>query len=215
MKNLITRSRLNLLFSSIVLLAGLLHLGKVRAEDIAPDALVKNVTNEVLTIVRNDPDIKNGNTKKAIELVDAKVLPHFNFSHMTSLAVGKDWNKATPAQKQTLTGEFRTLLVRTYSNALTSYRNQTINFKPFSLAAGATEAVVKTEVRQPGGSPIGINYWLEKTDSGWKVYDIAVDGISLITNYRDEFGQTVRSGGIDGLIASLVAKNKAPLPAKK
>lgn len=174
-----------------------------------PDQLVQQVTEEVLEIVRKDKDIQNGNTQKVIDLVERKVLPNFNFSRMTALALGKDWRKATPAQQTQLTNEFRTLLVRTYSNALTSYRNQKVVYKPFKMNAGDSEVLVRTEIAQPGAKPIQLDYSLEKQDSGWKVFDVVVAGISLVTNYRDQFSQEVRSGGIDGLIASIAAKNKS------
>ncbi|HZX33276.1 MAG TPA: ABC transporter substrate-binding protein [Rhodocyclaceae bacterium] len=175
----------------------------------APDALVKRVSEEVLDIVRKDKDVQNGNTKKILELVDAKVLPYFNFQHMTALAVGKDWRKASPQQQQQLMHEFKTLLVRTYSNALTSYRDQTIRYKPFKMNPGDAEAMVRTEVVQPGGKPTQVDYTLEKLDNGWKVYDVAVAGISLVTNYRETFAQEVRNGGIEGLIQSISNKNKS------
>ena len=175
----------------------------------APDALVKQVTEEVLEIVRKDKEIQNGDTSRVLELVDAKVLPNFNFPHMTALAVGKDWRKATPAQQKRLTGEFQELLVRTYSNALTSYKNQRVVYKPFRMNAGDTDVLVRTEVDEPGRKPVQLDYSLEKLDAGWKVYDVTVAGISLVTNYRDQFAQEVRSGGIDGLIQSLVTKNKS------
>ena len=175
----------------------------------APDVLVHRVTEEVLEIVRKDKEIQNGNTQKAIELVDAKVLPHFNFARMTALAVGKDWRKASPQQQQQLTQEFKTLLVRTYSNALTGYKNQKMVYKPFKMNPGDSDALVRTEVVQPGSKPVQIDYSLEKQDAGWKVYDVVVAGISLVTNYRDQFGQEVRNGGVDGLIAAIAGKNKS------
>lgn len=175
----------------------------------APDVLIQHVTEDVLEIVRKDKDIQNGNANKAIELVDKKVLPHFNFQHMTALAVGKEWRKATPQQQQQLTAEFKTLLVRTYSNALTSYKNQKVVYKPFKMNPGDADVLVRTEVLQPGSKPVQLDYSLEKLDAGWKVYDVVVAGISLVTNYRDQFGQEIRNGGIDGLIASVAAKNKS------
>jgi phospholipid transport system substrate-binding protein len=175
----------------------------------APDVLVQRVTEEVLEIIRHDKDIQNGSTNKVIDLVDKKVLPHFNFQHMTALALGKDWRKATPQQQQQLTAEFKTLLVRTYSNALTSYKNQKVVYKQFKMAPTDTDVLVRTEIHQPGNKPVQLDYSLEKLDSGWKVYDVVVAGISLVTNYRDQFGQEVRNGGIDGLIASIAAKNKS------
>ena len=177
----------------------------------APDVLVRRVTEEVLEIVRKDRDIQNGSTQKAVELVDQKVLPHFDFRHMTALAVGKDWKKASPGQQEQMTAEFRTLLERTYSNALTSYKNQKIVYKPSKMNPGDSEVLVRTEVIQPGSKPVQIDYNLEKSDAGWKVFDVVVAGISLVTNYRDQFAQEVRSGGIDGLIAAIAAKNKSLL----
>ncbi len=174
----------------------------------APDVLVQRVTDEVLEIVRKDKDIQNGNTQKVIDLVDKKVLPHFNFTHMTMLALGKDWRKANPQQQQQLTSEFKTLLVRTYSNALSSYRDQKIVYKPIKMSAGDTDVLMRTEIIQPGSKPVQLDYSLEKLDSGWKVYDVVVAGISLVSNYREQFGQEVRNNGIDGLIASIAAKNK-------
>jgi len=194
------------LFSALAALV--LGCGTAFANMEAPDALVKRVTDDVLTIVRTDQDIQNGNTSKAIALVEAKVLPYFNFHRMTALAVGKDWRQASPEQKKRLAGEFRTLLVRTYSNALTSYRNQTVVYKPLRMQAGDTDVLVRTEIRQPGQQAVQLDYGLEKDDSSWKVYDVVVAGISLVTNYRESFAQEVRNGGIDGLIAAIAAKNK-------
>lgn len=192
------------------LLAGMFLLASnVFAADEAPDVLVKRVTEEVLNIVRNDKDIQAGNSKKVIQLVEVKVLPHFNFLRMTSLAVGKDWNKASPEQKKRLAKEFETLLVRTYSNALTAYKNQTIIYKPLRMQPGDTDVLVRTEIRQPGQQAVQLDYGVEKQDNGaWKVYDVVVAGISLVTNYRETFAQEVRNGGIDGLIATLADKNK-------
>jgi len=174
-----------------------------------PDVLIQQVTEDVLDIIRKDKDIQSGNTQKVIDLVDKKVLPHFNFQHMTALAVGKDWRKASQPQQQQLTHEFKTLLVRTYSNALTGYKNQKVVYKPFKMNAGETDVLVRTEVLQPGSKPVQLDYSLEKIEAAWKVYDVTIAGISLVTNYRDQFGQEVRNGGIDGLIATLVNKNKS------
>lgn len=181
----------------------------------APDVLVQRVTEEVLDIVRKDKDIQNGHTQKVMELVDKKVLPNFNFTRMTALALGKEWRKASPQQQQQLTAEFRTLLVRTYSNALTSYKNQKIIYKPFKMAPADVDVLVRTEVQQPGSKPVQLDYSLEKVDGSWKVYDVVVAGISLVTNYRDQFNQEVRNGGIDGLIAAIAAKNKSLESAAK
>ncbi len=190
--------------------SGLLISSTVLAQEVAPDALVKTTTEEVLEIVRKDKDIQSGNTKKAIDLVEAKVLPNFNFTRMTQLAMARDWRQASPAQQKALTDEFHTLLVRTYAKALTEYKNQTVHYKPFTLKAGETDVRVRTEIRQSGaGKNIELDYWLEKSPTGWKVYDIEVGGISIVTNYRESFAAEVRNNGIDGLIKSLQAKNKS------
>jgi phospholipid transport system substrate-binding protein len=185
------------------------------AQDAGPDALVKKVTEDVLTVVRQDKDIQSGNTKKAIALVETKVLPHFNFQHMTALAMGRDWSKATPEQKVRLAEEFKTLLVRTYSNSLTSYKNQTVVYKPSKMQGGDTDVVIKTEILQPGNKPVQLDYALEKLGDGWKVYDVIVAGISLVTNYRDTFAQEVRANGVDGLIKMLSSKNTQLEAGKK
>ncbi|MBL8502863.1 MAG: ABC transporter substrate-binding protein [Rhodocyclaceae bacterium] len=182
----------------------------VQAQETAPDVLVKNVTNEVLDIIRKDKDIKAGSTKRAIELVDHKVLPHFNFSRMTALAVGRDWRQATPEQQKALTEAFKELLVRTYSNALIAYKNETVDYRPFKMQAGETDVTVRTQIHQPGAKqPITLDYSLEKTAKGWKVYDVVVAGVSLVTNYRSTFATEIRNGGIDGLVKTLQAKNKS------
>ncbi len=185
------------------------------AQEDSPDAMIKSVTEEVLSIVRQDKDIQSGNTQKAINLVETKVLPHFNFQRMTSLAVGRDWNKANAEQKKRLTEEFKTLLVRTYSNALTGYRNQTVRYRPTRMQAGDTEVVVKSEILQPGNKPIQLQYSVEKQNEGWKVYDVVVAGVSLVSNYRSTFNQEVSANGIDGLIKMLVDKNQQNNPNKQ
>lgn len=194
--------------SFFVFLGALLIATSSWSQETAPDVLIKNVTNEVLDIVRKDKEIQSGNTRKAVELVEAKVLPYFNFTRMTQSAMGKEWRTATPAQQKVLTEEFRTLLVRTYSKALTEYKNQSIDVKPMS-AEDKKDDRVRTEIKQPGGQPIPLNYFVEKGNPGWKVIDIQVSGVSLITNYRDQFVSTVRNDGVDGLIKALQTKNKS------
>lgn len=175
-----------------------------------PDQLVKSVTDEVLTIVRNDKEIQSGNARKAVALVEAKVLPHFNFLRMTQLAVGREWRNISPEQQKTLSEEFKTLLVRTYSKALTEYRNQAIEYKPFSLKPGETEVKVRTLVKQQNSAkPIELDYSLEQNAGTWKVYDIEVAGVSLVTNYRDSFASEIRNNGVDGLIKILQSKNNS------
>jgi len=185
------------------------------AQEVAPDALVRSVSQEVLDIMRKDKDIQSGNTKKTMDLVETKVLPHFDFAHMTALAMGPNWRRATADQQKVLTDQFRTLLVRTYSTALSSYKNHTIDFKPLRAQPGDTEVVVKSEVKQPGQQAVTIDYSMEKTATSWKVYDVAIGGVSLVTTYRDTFTNEVRQGGIDGLIRSLSDKNRQLETAEK
>ncbi|HPP47206.1 MAG TPA: ABC transporter substrate-binding protein [Accumulibacter sp.] len=201
--------------SLLALFFGFLFMANaVLAQDRGPDALVRQITEDVLAIVRQDRDIQSGNTRKAIELVENKVLPSFNFQRMTSLAVGREWNKANAEQKKRLADEFKTLLVRTYSNALTSYKNQTVSYKPTRFQPSDSDVVVKTEIIQPGNRPVQLDYTLEKQADSWKVYDVSVAGVSLVTNYRETFSQEARANGIDGLIQMLVNRNKQ-LEAKK
>ena len=178
------------------------------AEIIEPDVLIKDTVREVLSVVKQDKEIQAGNQKRILELVDAKVLPHFNFTHMTQLAVGKHWRTATAEQKQALTTEFRNLLVRTYTKAFTLYRDQTVDIKPFKMPSGATEVTIKTVIIKRGEQNIPVDYDMEKTEAGWKVYDLLVEGVSLVTNYRSTFSDHIRDAGIDGLIKTLVEKNR-------
>lgn len=191
----------------VVLCCGLLPLS-AQANPLPPDVLVREVTNDVLNIVRQDKAIQSGDTQRVIALVDEKVLPHFDFRRMTMLAVGRDWRNATPAEQERLIAAFRTLLVRTYSNALTQYRDQTIDFKPLRAAITDTTVQVRTEVQQSGAQPVTIDYVLEKAPDGWKVFDVIVAGVSLVTNYRGSFADEIRKGGVAGLIQSLESKNR-------
>jgi phospholipid transport system substrate-binding protein len=178
------------------------------AQETAPDALVKGVTQDVIAVIKQDQDIQAGNQKKTVALVEEKVLPHFNFTRMTALAVGQSWRKATPEQQQALVEQFRTLLVRTYSSALSSYRNQVIDFKPLRAQPSDSDVLVRSEVKQTGGEAVTIDYSMEKTAGGWKVYDVVVGGVSLVTTYRDTFNSEIRNTGVDGLIKALADKNR-------
>ena len=178
----------------------------------APDALVKRVSQEVVQIIKSDPLVQAGNEARIREVLESKLGPHFDFARMTSLAMGRNWNSASPEQQKRLTDEFKTLLVRTYSGALTQYRNETIDTKPLRVNAGETEVTVRTVVIRSTGSPVQIDYSMAQTPTGWKAYDVIVGGVSLVTNYRDEFGAQIKSGGIDGLIKTLADKNKGPAP---
>jgi phospholipid transport system substrate-binding protein len=175
------------------------------AQNIAPDALVKSVTLEVVDVIRKNSDAHD--PAKIARLIEAKVLPHFDFAHMTRLAMGRNWRLASPKQQQALIAEFKTLLVHTYSVSLTAYRNQKIEFEPLRAAPGDTDVTVRSVVKQPGTSPIPIYYEMEKEPAGWKVYDVTIDGISLVITYRDTFMRQVREQGVDGLIKALAAKN--------
>jgi len=181
--------------------------GVARAETVAPDELIKVTAQDVLAIVKQDKDIQAGNQKKILDLVDAKVLPHFDFTRMTRLAVGKHWRTASNEQKQALVTEFRNMLVRTYTKAFTVYRDQTIEVKPFKMAADATEATVKTTINKPGAPPIPVDYEMEKTSEGWKAFDVSIEGVSMVNSYRGTFGTEIEQNGIDGLIKMLSDKN--------
>ena len=201
MKNLL--SLLLVAFSSVGL-----------AQDVAPDVLVKGITTEVIDIIKQDKDIQAGNPRKIADLVEKRILPHFSFARMTRIAVAVNWRRATPEQQKALNEEFKTLLVRTYSNALSLYRDQVIEFKPLRMRPGDDEVTVKSEIRQRGAQPVTLDYEMEKTPTGWKVFDVKVSGVSLITNYREDFAAQVRESGIDGLIKVLVSKNRGARPEK-
>ena len=196
---------------SVVLLGAMLAAPVLaQAPDLAPDALARKVTDEVITVLRADKEIQAGNSKKILDLVEAKILPHFNFARMTRLAVGAPWRQASGAQQQSLVNEFRALLVNTYTTAFTQYRDQVIEYRPLKMAPADTEVVVRSLIKQKtGADPIDISYSMEKTESGWKVYDVVIAGVSLVQNYRSSFGTEIQKGGIDGLIATLASKNKS------
>jgi len=174
----------------------------------APDALVKRTSGEVLQVVRTDPKVAAGDKQRIREVIETMLLPNFDFDKMTALAMGRNWNKATPEQQKSLVEQFRTLLVRTYSGALSQYKDQSIDFKPMRADPAATEVVVRSEVVRPGQAAVQIDYGMTKTAAGWKAYDVIVGGVSLVTNYRDEFNEQIKSGGVDGLIKTLSDKNK-------
>jgi phospholipid transport system substrate-binding protein len=193
--------------------AALVMAGGARAqapsEIQAPDLLVKAVTLEVVDIIQKDKDIQKGDRKKVIALIEAKVLPHFNFPAMTSNAVGRNWDKASAEQKARLIDEFKTLLVRTYSSALASYSSQKFDFRPLRAKPTDTDVTVYVRIMQSGSEPVTIDYDMEKRPGGWKVWDVRVGGISLVANYRTEFDNLIREGGVEGLIKALYAKNSS------
>ena len=173
-----------------------------------PDALARSVTDEVLAVLRADKDIQAGNRKKVVDLVETKVLPHFNFVRMTQLAVGRHWREASPEQRKLLVNEFRTLLVQTYAATLTAYRDQAIEYRPLRIQPEDTDVVVRSLINQPGGKPVTVDYRMQKGDNGWKVYDVVVGDLSLVQSYRGSFNTEVQKGGIDGLVKALTEKNK-------
>ncbi|WP_235272751.1 MlaC/ttg2D family ABC transporter substrate-binding protein [Methylotenera versatilis] len=173
-----------------------------------PDELVKRTAEDVLAVVKNDKDIQAGDQQKIFALAEEKILPNFNFDRVSRLVLGKNWTKATTDQKSAFQAEFRTLLLRTYATALSKYKNQVIEYKPLRLENGANSATVKTIILQPGGQPIAVDYALEKQADVWKVYDIVIEGVSLVTNYRGQFTQEIRQNGLDSLIKKLADKNK-------
>jgi len=180
----------------------------VTAQELAPDLLVKTITQDVIAVIKQDKDIQSGNTRKIADLVETRILPHFNFARMTQLAMAVNWRRASPEQQKQLVQEFKTLLVRTYSTALSSYRDQVIEFRPLRARPEDTEITVRSEVKQKGAQSVTIDYDMEKTASGWKVFDVKVGGVSLITTYKEDFSSQVREAGIDGLIKLLSVKNR-------
>ena len=182
--------------------------GTVAIASETPDALVKRTAEDVLSVVKTDKDIQAGDQEKLFALAEEKILPNFNFDKVSRLVLGKNWTKATPDQKTAFQGEFKTLLIRTYATALSKYKNQSIEYAPLKMAESATTAQVKTNIVQQGGQPIAVNYTLEKQADSWKVYDIVIEGVSLVTNYRSQFAQEIRQNGLDSLIKKLADKNK-------
>lgn len=183
----------------------------------APDALARSVTDEVLAALVNDKDIQAGNQKKARELIENKIAPHFDFAGMAQLALGKNWSAANAEQRKALIAEFRALLVQTYTASLMLYKDQKIEYRPLKLGAGDTDVLVRSLVRQSsGGEPVQVDYGMEKTDSGWKVYNVKIGGISLVESYRSTFNTEIQKNGIDGLVKTLRDKNRSLMaqPAK-
>jgi phospholipid transport system substrate-binding protein len=197
-----------IIFKSAFVLISALSAPFTLAQELAPDVMLRAVTMEVIAIIRQDKDIQAGNPTKVADLVESRILPHFDFTHMTQLAAARSWPLASSEQQKALTAAFKTLLVRTYSTALSNYRDQVIEFKPLRAAAGDTDVTVKSLVKQPGTAPLTMDYEMEKVAAEWKVYDIKIDGVSLVTTYRETFAGIVRDGGVDSLIKSLSDKNR-------
>ena len=187
----------------------LLAMSATVSAGLPPDQLIRTTSEQVLSIVRADPDIAAGNTSKVIDIVEAKVLAHFDFERMTRLAVGKNWRNASAPQRQSLTSAFRTLLVRTYAVALAQFRDREVDYQPLETVPSGRDVVVHTTVDTPQGKPIKMDYRMGAVGEEWKVYDVLVDGVSLVINYRSMFDSTVEQNGIDGLVSLLEEKNSA------
>jgi len=189
-----------------LLFALLLPAVAAAAQELAPDALVRQVTADVLESIQGDAALQAGDRKKAIALAEQKVLPHIDFTEATRLALGSWWKTATPAQRERLSTEFRGLLVRTYANAIGGYKGQTMRVLPLRMEAGADDVVVRNPFLRPGAPPLRVDYAMYKTPAGWKIYDIVAEGVSLVLTYRTEFDQVVRQSGIDSLIQRIAEK---------
>lgn len=190
---------------SVCLVAG---SGAAVAE-VSADELVKQTAEDVLSTIKSDKDIQAGNQQKIFALAEEKILPNFDFDRVCRMVLGKNWKSASPEQQAAFQKEFRSLLLRTYATALGKYKNQVIEYKPLRAEPGAKNVSVKTQILQPGGQPIAVDYSLVKGDSGWKVYDIVIESVSLVTNYRSQFSNEIRTNGLDSLNKKLAEKNKA------
>lgn len=190
------------------LVVSLTSISMVSAET-GPDALVKQTAEEVLTIIKNDKEIQAGNQQKLFAVAQEKILPNFDFDRVCRMVLGKNWKIATPDQQAAFQKEFRSLLLRTYATALSKYKNQVIEYKPMRAVTSSNNVSVKTQIVQAGGQPIEVDYTLFKGDSGWKVYDIVIENVSLVTNYRSQFSNEIRQNGLDSLIKKLADKNKS------
>jgi len=189
------------------LIAGLALAFTVQAQEIAPDQLVQKITDEVLAAIKSDKQLAAGDKQKALKLAEEKVLPYIDFEQATRLAVGRAWSEASPEQKKRLVGEFRNMLVRTYSNAIEAYQGQTLKVLPARGKQDPEDTTVRTQFIRAGGQPLPIEFHMRQTDKGWKVYDIVVEGVSLVMTYRSEFDAVVKQEGLDGLIKRLAQKN--------
>jgi phospholipid transport system substrate-binding protein len=177
------------------------------AQELGPEELVKKVTADVMAAIKSDKQLAAGDKQKALKLVEEKVLPHVDFEEATRLAVGRGWKQASPEQQKKLVAEFKNMLIRTYSNAISAYEGQEMKVQPSRVKPGDTDATVRNQFIRPGGKPVLVDYSMRKTDKGWKIYDIVVEGVSLVLTYRSEFDAVVKQEGIDGLIKRLSSKN--------
>ena len=192
------------------LLFGLSFAGSALAQEQSPEALVKKMTDDVMNAVKSDKQLAAGDKQKALKLAEEKILPHVDFGEATRLAVGRAWNDASAEQRKRLVAEFRSMLVRTYSNAIGAYEGQTMRVLPVRMKPEDTEVTVRNQFLRAGGKPVAIDYQMLKTGNGWKIYDISVEGVSLVLTYRSEFDTIVKQQGIDGLIKRLAERNTPP-----
>jgi phospholipid transport system substrate-binding protein len=179
---------------------------QAQTSQLSPEELVKQVTSDVLGTIQSDKKLQAGDKQKALQLAEEKVLPHIDFKEAVHLAMGRSWSQASPEQREQLTKAFRTMLVRIYSNAIERYQGQTMKVMPVRMQPGATEVVVRNQYLSPGQPPTPVEYSMHKTPEGWKIYDIAVEGVSLVLTYRAEFENITRTSGIDGLIKRMQQK---------
>lgn len=194
---------------TLAMLCLLLAAPAVHAQDIGPDQLVRTTTDKIIEIVKSDKAIQSGDIKRILEVAETHASPHFDFVRMTRLAMGANWKQANPSQQEELVRQFRTLLLRTYAVALKEYRSQTIDVRPLKIPAGSTDVQVKTVVNQPGAQAIPIDYDMERTPQGWKVYDVTIGGVSLVVNFRSSFDAEIRKSGVDGLVKSISERNRS------
>lgn len=199
---------LKLVMNATFIASMFMSVGIAQAE-ISADELVKRTADDVLNTIKSDKDIQAGNQQKIFALAEEKIMPNFDFERVCRMVLGKNWRSATPEQQAAFQKEFRTLLLRTYATALGKYKDQVIEYKPMRAEAGAKNVSVKTQILQPGGQPISVDYSLVKAENGWKVYDIVIESVSLVTNYRSQFSSEIRQNGLDSLNKKLADKNKA------
>jgi phospholipid transport system substrate-binding protein len=185
------------------------------AQELGPEELVRKVTDDILSAIQSDKQLQAGDRKKALDLAEKKILPLVDFREAARLAVGRPWNAATPEQRERLTDQFRTMLVRIYSNAIGTYKGQTMRVQPVRMAPGATDVTVRNQFLRPGAAPVAVEYAMRKTPEGWKIYDINVEGVSLVLTYRGEFEQIIRESGVDGLIKRLAERNEQSSQPRK
>jgi len=195
--------------ASVVVTVGLMASSGIAVAEISAEELVRKTADDVLATIKNDKDIQAGNQQKIFALAEEKILPNFDFDRVCRMVLGKNWKSASPEQQAVFQKEFRSLLLRTYAVALGKYKNQVIEYKPMRAEPDAKNVSVKTEILQPGGQPIAVDYSLVRAENGWKVYDIVIESVSLVTNYRSQFSNEIRTNGLDSLNKKLAEKNKA------